>query len=371
MKSEIFAAMRGALAIVVVSTLWGCVGPPHVAAPSGEEHAGIRGGSGLQLGPARATMVPQITVVYRKFTYGGHSIREQSEGARKTIFPTNGVFLIVETEVRRDRSRRDGRGFQFGTDTSVLTDHAGNMYPACGVCTKSAEGYESICTATTGKPSDIPDEGWTCILYFDVPKGIRPRAIRLTPGTPAVEVTLALLPLHDVAGPPSGGTDLRERNWPPAIAALLGVDADGIDESSSGRTDAVLAPMVVLGPGFFQQYMRMSALKQIGTATQFRLPLGDPPKVRTFEGRTLLGPSRGRLLTVPEFRAVMAKYREGRLRQATPEERAIFYALIPFEIEGQPVHVLQASEGRLLVYLDDEKRVFWLEYLDQWHTGND
>lgn len=188
MNLEMSAVMRGTFVIVVASTLGACVGPPRVASPSREEHAGIGGGSGLQLGPARATMVPQITVVYRTFTYGGHSIREQSDGARKTISPTNGGFLIVETEVRRDRSRRDGRGFQFGTDTSVLTDHAGNTYPACGVCTMGAEGYERMCTTTTGKPSDIPDEGWTCILYFDVPKGIRPRAIRLTPGTPAVEV---------------------------------------------------------------------------------------------------------------------------------------------------------------------------------------
>ena len=170
---------------------------------------------------------------------------------------------------------------------------------------------------------------------------------------------------------PSGGTGPHERDWPHAIAALLGVDADGIDGSSSGATDAILAPVVVLGPGFFRQYMRLPALKQIGTATQFRMPLGTPPKVSTFEGRMLLGPSRASLLTVPELRAVLAQYREGRLRQATPKERAIFYALIPFEIEGRPVYVVESSEGRLLVDLDDGKRVSWIEYLDQWQIGND
>jgi len=158
---------------------------------------------------------------------------------------------------------------------------------------------------------------------------------------------------------------------PSAIIRLLKADISGIDVIEDPSTlDPHFAEMVLLGPAFYERYVQPTDLKNYTGKAMLRLPLGTPPKIETFVGGFLRGPKRAVPLVHPEFESVMSRYRTGKIRQATDHERKLFYTMIDFEIEGKPVYVIAAKEGRLLIYLEDNRRIKWIEYLDSWRQGH-
>jgi len=126
--------------------------------------------------------------------------------------------------------------------------------------------------------------------------------------------------------------------------------------------------MVILGPGFLQEYLRSSEINKYCAIARFRASISPLPKGMVLEGRVLLDKARLLPLVHPEFEAILRKYRRGTIRIATDKERSLFYALIDFEID-YPVYVIDSDEGRLLVYLQAGTRIHWLEYLNLWNLG--
>ncbi len=155
---------------------------------------------------------------------------------------------------------------------------------------------------------------------------------------------------------------------PEPVFRLLQTDIAGLDVEDAASIDRVFAEMVILGPGFFTKYVESSELNQYGARALFRAPMGTPPEMMEFEGRALLDQARLLPLAHPEFEALLSRYRKGKIRLATDEEKSLFYSLIDFEIEF-PVYVVVSNEGRLLVYLQSGTRIHWLEYLDLWSQG--
>jgi hypothetical protein len=153
--------------------------------------------------------------------------------------------------------------------------------------------------------------------------------------------------------------------FPAVILRLLQGDMSGINHEDDTSIDKMFADQVILGPGFFRKYLAGIEFPY-GDRAMMQLPLGSPPRLTVFEGRVLRGKVRVLPLVHDGFEAILARYRTGKIRQATKDERDLFYALIDFEITGRPVYVIDAEDGRLLIYLEEDKRIKWIESLDIW-----
>lgn len=99
-----------------------------------------------------------------------------------------------------------------------------------------------------------------------------------------------------------------------------------------------------------------------GQGTSSTLVVADVP----LEGRVFLKKKNetGALLDNQAFQAMMAGFASGSGRPAGPQERALIYALIPFEIKGRPVSVVEAAGERL--FLASEQGMLWLEVISDY-----
>jgi hypothetical protein len=147
---------------------------------------------------------------------------------------------------------------------------------------------------------------------------------------------------------------------PPNLIRLLTADITGISPEDPRTVDAVFAEMVMIGPMFFKRFLASSVTEQKADRAMLRIDS------EVYEGRVLMGVKRLLALADPQFESAMCLYRDGLLRNATDEERLVFYRIIDFEIKGKPVYIIESKAGRLLVYLDEETRIKWIEYFDDW-----
>ncbi|MBI4871455.1 MAG: hypothetical protein HY814_07800 [Candidatus Riflebacteria bacterium] len=168
-------------------------------------------------------------------------------------------------------------------------------------------------------------------------------------------------PADEETETPLSGLKVESGLVPPSnLLRLLSSDIAGIERDNPRTIDRVFAQMVLIGPMFLQRFLKSSVTEQKAERAMFQLD------GKVYEGRVLMGLKRVLPLADPQFEAVMSEYRTGLLRSATDEERLTFYRIIDFEIEGQLVYVLEADIGRVLVFLEGNERIKWIEYLDDW-----
>jgi hypothetical protein len=159
--------------------------------------------------------------------------------------------------------------------------------------------------------------------------------------------------------------DEANAQFPAVILRFLQGDITSIDLEDDTSIDKMFADLVILGPGFYRKYLAGIEFPY-GDSAMMQIPLGSPPRLTVFEGRVLRGRARLVPLVYDGFEAILARYRTGQIRDATQDERDLFYTLIDFEITGRPVYVVEAEEGRLLIYLQENNRIQWIESLDIW-----
>jgi hypothetical protein len=154
-------------------------------------------------------------------------------------------------------------------------------------------------------------------------------------------------------------------NLPPSLLRLIHADMTGLDHEDDTTIDKMFAEFLVIGPGFYRKYLS-SIDFPYGDRVLIRVPMGRPPQLKVFEGRVLRDRARLIPLLLDEFEAILSRYRSEKIRHATQGERDLFYSLIDFEIAERPVYVVEAEEGRLLIYLKEGDRIHWIESLDAW-----
>jgi hypothetical protein len=161
--------------------------------------------------------------------------------------------------------------------------------------------------------------------------------------------------------------DKNQLKYPATLLQLLNGDMTGINHEDDATIDRMFADWVILGPGFCRKYLADIDFPY-GDRAILRVPLGSPPKLEQFEGKVLRGKARLVPLVLDKFEAILDKYKNGEIREASEEERNLFYSLIDFEIAGRPVYVVESKEGRLLIYLQEKDRIHWIESLDVWRS---
>tara|TARA_R110002096_G_scaffold435826_2_gene663618 strand:- start:162794 stop:163945 length:1152 start_codon:yes stop_codon:yes gene_type:complete len=134
------------------------------------------------------------------------------------------------------------------------------------------------------------------------------------------------------------------------------------DSDSKGLSDVSIA-----GAALYQALLEAdriggrSELATLGTPSTSIISTGDG--VTKMPMRTYRSEHRSALLRSASFLQILALIADGQARPATEAERKFWYALIPFEINGQPVTVVEASGHRLVVYLDEDGAIFWMDLL--------
>lgn len=98
---------------------------------------------------------------------------------------------------------------------------------------------------------------------------------------------------------------------------------------------------------------------------------GVPVKAMTggmvMEGRAFLQQKEGALAALfgdGDFQKLMGRFASGRARTATAQERELIYALIPFEIKGRPVTVVEAAGD--VLYIESQKGLLWLDIISDY-----
>jgi hypothetical protein len=127
---------------------------------------------------------------------------------------------------------------------------------------------------------------------------------------------------------------------------------------------------MVVGPALWGILLKLDpAIASVGTATVNALPhkkgVTQTMEMRTFaDDRALIT-----LLRSPGFSKIGRAFSQGKLRPATDEEREMFYDFVPFEIAGRPVNIFERDADRLVVYLDDNERIAWVDVLSGYATS--
>ncbi|MBI5239622.1 MAG: DUF3859 domain-containing protein [Elusimicrobia bacterium] len=204
------------------------------------------------------------------------------------------------------------------------------------------------------------------------------------------------------------------------VLEKLAAAADGVDAASRTRSDdvsvrlhfdtarrprgggrtAVFVPAGAEGPGDPVPDLRAEAAAQAAVAALARPPAAGGPAWQnvicnpTFwkrlrdqhpmlagsgipvkaimggtvmEGRAFLKRKEGALAALcnsGSFRKIMGRFAAGRARTATAQERQLVYALVPFEIKGKPVTVIEASGD--ILYVEAQGGLLWLDILSDY-----
>jgi hypothetical protein len=155
-------------------------------------------------------------------------------------------------------------------------------------------------------------------------------------------------------GDPVPGTGHEER----CVAAIKAV-------GTGADVNLYFSNALILGPGIVQAM----------TGDQRKFPKGGTPALITavfsgrrmfFMGRFVKGNDLEVLLSSERFKEMLRGVADGAARPATREERDLYYSLVPYEIEGKPVTVLQKGKRRLLVDGGDNLENAWLDMIDEY-----
>ena len=131
-----------------------------------------------------------------------------------------------------------------------------------------------------------------------------------------------------------------------------------------------LAPSMTIGPALWGILLKLDpAIASWGTAVVNPLPhkrgAAQTMEMRTFtDDRAPLS-----LLRSTGFRKIGRAFSQATLRAATDGERELFYDFVPFEIAGKPVTISERDADRLVVYLDDNERIVWMDVISGYATA--
>jgi hypothetical protein len=136
---------------------------------------------------------------------------------------------------------------------------------------------------------------------------------------------------------------------------------------ASPGADQHLADLFFLGPALWATLRSIDAsLDQLGTPSWAVVPMGD--KTKQWQMRSFVDREAVRAIAAHvKLRSVAEAFRVGTARPATLDERQLFYALIAFEIRGQPVTVVEFEGHRLVVFLD-KGRITHMDLLSEYHA---
>ena len=172
---------------------------------------------------------------------------------------------------------------------------------------------------------------------------------------------------------PDASASSGERPWGEPVP-------DGEQEASvlammqsigAGTADvAILSETLVLGAGAYRTLLGVDKesgrddIASTGTPSTSVVSSGD--KVVSMPMRSYLDVSaREALLQALAFRGLSDARGRGKSRPATEAERQFWYALIPFEIKGQPVTIIEL-EGHVVVVFIKDGTINWMDILSEY-----
>ena len=129
-----------------------------------------------------------------------------------------------------------------------------------------------------------------------------------------------------------------------------------------GLTEHFSDPLIV-APGFVHAMMGSEPIFPYGKAALMRLNSGG--REIMFLCYRVAGDERSSCLGANEVREFLRGFGGQQAQPATREQRALYYALIPFEIAGEPVSVIQDGKRCLLLQATD-KGVLWIDMIDEY-----
>jgi hypothetical protein len=193
--------------------------------------------------------------------------------------------------------------------------------------------------------------GWRGIVLvaaFACNKAAKPKPM------PADAVAVVVDAAVPDAAPPKWGAPVSD---PAAERAVL--DALAAIAGGKAKPGDVLTGVFSVGPGLWQRLKTDPKLAKLGTDAQVVMPGADKPQ--QLEMRSFLdAKAQKALLANPNIIALAKLVSQAKARPANDVERALLYALVPFEIAGKPITILETADFQLLVYAESNK-LAWID----------
>ena len=161
--------------------------------------------------------------------------------------------------------------------------------------------------------------------------------------------------------------------WGPSVASQTteAVVKRTLGLIGSGQLQATsFAPSMTVGPALWGILLKLDpTIASWGTAVVNTLPhkkgVAQTMEMRAFTDER--APTS--LLRSSGFRKIGRAFSQATLRAATDAERELFYDFVPFEIAGKPVTISERDADRLVVYLDDNERIVWMDVISGYATA--
>jgi hypothetical protein len=155
---------------------------------------------------------------------------------------------------------------------------------------------------------------------------------------------------------------------PPAVNLAAKQKLERAMRLTQGKRDleAILRGTVVCGPFLWEQIRSTPGIEKVGLASTIAIPgsSGNGPKIiQTLEGRTFRSTAEVSALQ----RALHATFTfdtEFTVRKARSQELALFWAMVPFDLQ-EPLFVVESKHHRLIAaFNSDDGSLMWLDDLE-------
>jgi hypothetical protein len=191
----------------------------------------------------------------------------------------------------------------------------------------------------------------------------------------ATAIGLLAACIHAGCGAPSAKTVKGSSAGPgtpqpaPNVEAFVHEALVGLGRADRAAHDTLARPFTV-GPALWAILIQVdhkggrTVVESLGTPSVAVVPTGGQPtewKMRTF----LSANDVAALAATISFRDLCTAFGDGAPRAANQEERALFYKLVPLEIAGKPLTVVDVQQHRLVAYVDNG-RLAWMDLLSEY-----
>ncbi len=142
---------------------------------------------------------------------------------------------------------------------------------------------------------------------------------------------------------------------------MIAMRAVSMLATADPKVHEVLGDILMVGPALWAALVDMDKqLATLGTDSQAVIKIGGAPRklpMRTF----LEADARAKFLATDAVKTLATLFAAGKPRAANDFERHLLYALVPFEIAGKPVTVIDSPSRITLLVVIENGKLYWLD----------
>ncbi len=172
-------------------------------------------------------------------------------------------------------------------------------------------------------------------------------------------------PAPTTAAAPAPAQKHSEEPWGAPVADpkgdLIAMRAMSLLATGDPKAAELVGDVLFIGPALWAGMVDMDKqLATLGTSSKAVVKTG--ATARELDMRSFIeADARTRFLATDAMKTIATLFAGGRPRAASELERHLLYALVPFEIAGKPVTVIDTTSRVTLLVVIEKDKLYWLD----------